>query len=95
MVPRCEDRHDGAFGFGCSWLAPDSVWIESGSYLLDDGALGTGGLLTVAEENLQELAAERGKEVTAYLNGQEINADTFAICKADLLLKGDTRLRIT
>ena len=63
--------------------------IESGTYLLYDGACGTGGMLTVAEETLKELAAERGKEVSTHLYGQEINAETYAICKADLLLKGE------
>ncbi len=63
--------------------------IESGTYLLYDGACGTGGMLTVAEETLQELAAERGKQVATHLYGQEINAETYAICKADLLLKGE------
>ena len=63
--------------------------IESGTYLLYDGACGTGGMLTVAEETLQELAAERGKQVSTHLYVQEINAETYAICKADLLLKGE------
>ena len=63
--------------------------IESGTYLLYDGACGTGGMLTVAEETLQELANERGKQVSTHLYGQEINAETYAICKADLLLKGE------
>ena len=63
--------------------------IESGAYLLYDGACGTGGMLTVAEETLQELASERGKQVSTHLYGQEINAETYAICKADLLLKGE------
>ena len=63
--------------------------IESGTYLLYDGACGTGGMLTLAEETLQELAAERGKQVSTHLYGQEINAETYAICKADLLLKGE------
>ena len=62
--------------------------IRSGTYLLYDGACGTGGMLTVAEETLQRLAAEHGKEVSTHLYGQEINAETYAICKADLLLKG-------
>ena len=48
--------------------------ITSGTYLLYDGACGTGGMLTVAEETLQELAAERDKEVSTHLYGQEINA---------------------
>jgi type I restriction enzyme M protein len=63
--------------------------IESGTYLLYDGALGTGGMLTVAEETLQELARQHGKQVATHLCGQEINAETYAICKADLLLKGE------
>ncbi|HEX5474691.1 MAG TPA: class I SAM-dependent DNA methyltransferase [Vicinamibacterales bacterium] len=63
--------------------------IESGTYLLYDGALGTGGMLTVAEARLKELAAAHGKEVATHLYGQEINAETYAICKADLLLKGE------
>jgi type I restriction enzyme M protein len=63
--------------------------IESGTYLLYDGALGTGGMLTVAEETLQELARQHGKQVATHLYGQEINAETYAICKADLLLKGE------
>ena len=63
--------------------------IESGTYLLYDGALGTGGMLTVAEATLRELAAQHGKQVATHLYGQEINAETYAICKADLLLKGE------
>ena len=63
--------------------------IESGTYLLYDGALGTGGMLTVAEETLHALARARGKDVATHLYGQEINAETYAICKADLLLKGE------
>ena len=63
--------------------------IPSGSYLLYDGAMGTGGMLTVAEDTLKELTAERGKQVKTHLFGQEINAETYAIAKADLILKGE------
>ena len=63
--------------------------IKSGTYLLYDGACGTGGMLTVAEDTLRQLAAEHGKAVSTHLYGQEINAETYAICKADLLLKGE------
>ncbi len=63
--------------------------IESGTYLLYDGACGTGGMLTVAEERLAELAKDHGKEVSIHLYGQEIQPETFAITKADLLLKGE------
>ena len=68
---------------------PVAKAIESGSYQLYDGALGTGGMLTVAEETLKELAAKKGKQVVAHLYGQEINPETYAICKADMLLKGE------
>ncbi|MCC6187901.1 MAG: SAM-dependent DNA methyltransferase [Anaerolineales bacterium] len=68
---------------------PIADQIESGSYLLYDGACGTGGMLTIAEETLKELAESHGKQVATHLYGQEINAETYAICKADLLLKGE------
>jgi type I restriction enzyme M protein len=63
--------------------------VESSTYLLYDGACGTGGMLTVAEETLRGLAVEHGKQVVTHPYGQEINAETYAICKADLLLKGE------
>jgi type I restriction enzyme M protein len=68
---------------------PIAEAIESGTYLLYDGACGTGGMLTVAEETLKQLAQQHGKDVATHLYGQEINAETYAICKADLLLKGE------
>src|SRR5213080_5004706 len=63
--------------------------IKSGSYLLYDGAIGTGGMLTIAEETLVKLARERGYQITTHLYGQEINPETYAVCKADMLLKGE------
>ena len=68
---------------------PIADQIKSGTYLLYDGACGTGGMLTVAEETLRQLANDHGKEVSTHLFGQEINAETYAICKADLMLKGE------
>jgi type I restriction enzyme M protein len=68
---------------------PIADTIPDGTYLLYDGAMGTGGMLTVAEDTLTELT--KGKEITTHLYGQEINAETFAIAKADLILKGDGR----
>ncbi len=50
-----------------------------------DPACGTGGMLSVAEEYLHEL--NKGTELLAF--GQELNDQTFAICKADMLIKGD------
>ena len=63
--------------------------VQSGTYLVYDGACGTGGMLTVAEETLVQLARERGKEVSVHLYGQEVNPETYAISKADLILKGE------
>ena len=68
---------------------PVADQLQSATYTLYDGACGTGGTLTVAEDVLQQLAAGRGKHVSTHLFGQEINAETYAICKADLLLKGE------
>lgn len=69
-------------------VLPIADRIESGTYLLYDGACGTGGMLTIADERLKEIAAKRGKEVSIHLFGQEVNPETYAITKADLLLKG-------
>jgi type I restriction enzyme M protein len=63
--------------------------IESGTYLVYDGACGTGGMLTIAEERLLSLAQTHNKEVSIHLYGQEVNPETYAINKADLLLKGE------
>jgi len=68
---------------------PIAAQIESSTYLVYDGACGTGGMLTVAEETLLALAKEHGKEVTIHLYGQESQPETYAISKADLLLKGE------
>ena len=63
--------------------------IKASTYVLYDGALGTGGMLTVAEQTLQEIAEKHGERISTHLYGQEINSETYAICKADLLLKGE------
>jgi type I restriction enzyme M protein len=63
--------------------------IQDGSYLVYDGACGTGGMLTVAEETLEALAHEHDKEVSIHLYGQEVQPETYAISKADLLIKGE------
>ena len=68
---------------------PIADQIESGTYLLYDGACGTGGMLTVAEERLKALALEQQKEVAVHLYGQEVQPETYAIAKADLIIKGE------
>jgi type I restriction enzyme M protein len=51
---------------------------------LCDPACGTGGMLSVAEDYLRELNPGARLEVF----GQELNAETYAICRSDMMLKG-------
>jgi type I restriction enzyme M protein len=62
--------------------------IKDATYSCYDGACGTGGMLTVAQSRLLELAEKAGKKVSIHLFGQEINPETYAIAKSDLLLQG-------
>lgn len=68
---------------------PVADQIKDATYSCYDGACGTGGMLTVAQERLLTLAARRGKKVSIHLFGQEVQPETYAICKADMLLKGE------
>jgi type I restriction enzyme M protein len=68
---------------------PVADQFKSGTYLLYDGACGTGGMLTVAEQTLTAIGNKRGLQVESRLYGQEINPETYAICKADMLIKGE------
>lgn len=52
-----------------------------------DPCCGTGGMLTVGKEYLQEVSHR--SDIKVYLYGQELNEKTYAICKSDLLMKGD------
>ena len=49
-----------------------------------DPACGTGGMLAVAEDYLRELNPQARLAVF----GQEVNAETYATCRADMLIKG-------
>jgi len=68
---------------------PIAKQIKDATYTVYDGACGTGGMLTVAEDRLRAIAKQNGKSVEIHLYGQEVNAETYAITKADLLLKGE------
>lgn len=57
---------------------------------LYDPACGTGGMLSVAEEYLQELNPDARLEVF----GQELNDESYAICKSDMLIKGQNASNI-
>jgi type I restriction enzyme M protein len=55
-----------------------------------DPACGTGGMLSVAEDHLRALNSAARLEVF----GQELNAETYAICRSDMMLKGQDASRI-
>lgn len=70
-------------------IIPVADQIMDATYSCYDGACGTGGMLTVAQDRLLTSAMRRGKNVSIHLFGQELQPETYAICKADMLLKGD------
>ena len=67
-------------------FVPVADQIKDATYSCYDGACGTGGMLTVAQDRLLTLAKKRGKEVSILLFGQELQPETYAICKADFIL---------
>lgn len=68
---------------------PIADQIKDATYSCYDGCCGTGGMLTVVQERLTTLASRREKNVSVHLFGQKIQPETYAICKADMLLKGE------
>jgi type I restriction enzyme M protein len=70
-------------------LSPVARTLTPGLKLIYDGACGTGGMLTVAEERLLQIAKNTGKQISVGLYGQEVNGETWAISRADQLIKGE------
>lgn len=91
-----ESANDGAGQFytprDVVRLLVDLIYADDTEALCDRGTVrsiydptvGTGGMLTVADEHLHGL----NPDASTALFGQEINPRTYAICKADLLIKG-------
>lgn len=91
-----ESANDGAGQFytppDVVRLLVDLIYAEDTEALRDRGTVrsiydptvGTGGMLTVADEHLHDL----NPDASTALFGQEINPRTYAICKADLLIRG-------
>ncbi len=79
-------------------LMVDLIFIEDDAALVKPGIVrevydptaGTGGMLSVAEEHL--LKNNPGARLVMY--GQELNAESYAICKADMLIKGQDAANI-
>ncbi len=69
------------------------------SISLYDPACGTGGMLSIAKEHLIDKAKTpkgiANTEQLVLLNGQELLSQNYAVCKADMLLKGETGGNIT
>lgn len=63
--------------------------LKDTTYTIYDGACGTGGILTVAQEEVERIAKEAGKSVKVAIFGQELQPDTYATCKADLMVSGN------
>ncbi len=70
-------------------FVPIKDQIQNTTYRIYDGACGTGGMLTVAEQRIREIAEENDKRVSIHLYGQENADETYAIAKSDMLLKGE------
>jgi type I restriction enzyme M protein len=64
--------------------------LKNGSYEIYDGACGTGGILSLAQERFMEIGKEKGKRFKTYLYGQELMPETYATCEADLMLSGSS-----
>lgn len=70
-------------------FVPVQDQLQSTTYRIYDGACGTGGMLTVAEERIHEIAEHYGKKVSIHLYGQELADETYAIARSDMLVKGE------
>ncbi len=73
-------------------FAPDNDTLTDRAAIktLLDPACGTGGMLSTAEEYLGHLNPDARLEVF----GQELNAETYAICRSDMMLKGQRAANI-
>ena len=73
-------------------LVPDAEAINQPGKVITilDPACGTGGMLSAAEEHVTAL----NPHATVALSGQEVNAESYAICRSDMLIKGQNPARI-
>ena len=64
----------------------DKIYTEGQNFSIYDPCCGTGGMLTVAKDYL---ISKTDRPMIVSLCGQELNEQTYAICKSDILMKGD------
>lgn len=67
-------------------INPISDKLKDNTYSIYDGACGTGGILSVAQDKILDFAQKNNKKINIQLFGQEIQPNTFATCKADLMI---------
>lgn len=67
-------------------VLPIAGQLKNSTYEIYDGACGTGGILSIVADRISKISTERGLRVRTNLYGQELQPDTFATCKADLML---------
>ena len=72
-------------------VMPIADQITDNTYRVYDGACGTGGILTIAQDRIQEIAKSKDKRVVVNIYGQELQPETFATCKADLMISGNIK----
>lgn len=70
-------------------IEPIKDKITDNTYTIYDGACGTGGILTIVQEEIERIANEEGKRVRTSIFEQELQPDTYATCKADLMISGN------
>jgi type I restriction enzyme M protein len=68
----------------------EALRVPGTARTLYDPACGTGGMLSVAEEYLREL----NPDARLHVFGQELNDESYAICRSDMMLKGQDPSRI-
>ena len=71
-------------------VLPVANKLRNGTYTIYDGACGTGGILSIAEQRIADIAIEQRKRIKISLYGQEMQPETYATCKADLMLSSIT-----
>lgn len=69
-------------------IIPIADQLTDRPYSIYDGASGTGGILTIAQQRMEEVGRERGKKINVNIFGQELQPETYATCKADLMISG-------
>ena len=72
-------------------VIPVADKLQSATYSIYDGACGTGGILSISEKLIRDLAGKHRRQVNIQLYGQELQPETYATCKADLMLSSSAK----